>query len=103
MTITILGKTYEARADFAAIMDAEEAEGLRLEEFGSKGTTDFLKWLYYFIKRGEELAGRQLEMSRREFCGMIQIKDVEHLADSIQQMMAGGDPAEEVSEGKKKG
>lgn len=103
MQITILGKTYEARADFAAIMDAEEAEGLRLEEFGSKGTTDFLKWLYYFIKRGEELAGRKLEMSRREFCGMLEIKDVEHLAGAIELMMTAGDPAEKKESGKKKG
>lgn len=103
MEIELSGKTYEARADFAAIMDAEEAEGLKLEEFGKNGSSEILKWLYYFVKRGEELAGRSLEMSRREFCGMLGLHDVEGLAKNLEALMASGSAGEKQPAGKKKG
>lgn len=103
MEIELKGRKYEARADFAAIMDAEESEGLRLEDFGQGGTTEFLKWLFYFIRRGEEYVGRKFEMTLREFSGMLEMSDVDELATAIGRMMSTGDPAEAKTTQKKKG
>lgn len=106
MIITIGGRQYTAKADFAAIMDAEESEGIRLEEFGKKGTTEFLIWLYYFVKRGEKVEGRELELSRVEFCGTIGMGEIADLAAAMETLMHLGAKEEKATaagRAKKKG
>lgn len=105
MIITIGGRQYTAKADFAAIMDAEQSEGIRLEKFGQNGTTEFLIWLYYFVKRGEKVEGRELELSREDFCGTIGMGEIEDLARAMETLMHLGAKEEnaKAGTGKKKG
>lgn len=106
MKLIIGGRQYTAKADFAAIMDAEECEGIRLESFGQKGTTEFLIWLYYFVKRGEKIEGREMELSRVEFCGTIGMDEIGDLATAMETLMHLGAKEEKATtagRAKKKG
>ena len=98
MKLTLSGKEFTLRCDMRALAAAKREAGIDINDLGSEEehvTSEQIVQIgtlvYYMAQSGAKHAGIPFDYECDDFLGLIEISDLEPLADAVGTLMGGGD------------
>jgi hypothetical protein len=90
MKLTLSGKEFTLRCDMRALAAAKREAGIDIGKL-EDDVIEIGTLVYYMAQSGAKHAGIPFDYECDDFLGLIEISDLEPLADAVGTLMGGGD------------
>lgn len=90
MKLTLSGKEFTLRCDMRALAAAKREAGIDIGKL-SDDVVEIGTLAYYFAQAGAKHAGIPFDYECDDFLGLIEVQDMEALAEALSTMMGGND------------
>ena len=89
MKLTLSGKEFTLRCDMRALANAKREAGIEIGKL-SDDVVEIGTLVYYMAQSGAKHADVPFKYSVDDFLGLIDISDLNDLADAVSGMLGGG-------------
>ena len=90
MKLTLSGKEFTLRCDMRALAAAKREAGIDIGKL-SDDVVEIGTLVYFMAQSGAKHAGIPFDFDVDDFLGLIEISDLESLAEAVGLLMTGGD------------
>ncbi len=90
MKLTLSGKEFTLRCDMRALAAAKREAGIDIGKL-QDDVIEIGTLVYYMAQSGAKHAGIPFDYDVDDFLGLIEISDLESLAEAVGLLMTGGD------------
>ena len=90
MKITLSGKEFTLRCDMRALAVAKREAGIDIGTLGDD-VVEIGSLVYFMARSGAKHADVPFKYELDDFLGLIEVNDLETLAESVSAIMGGGD------------
>lgn len=90
MKLTLSGKEFTLRCDMRALAAAKREAGIDIGKL-SDDVVEIGTLVYFMARSGAKHAGIPFDFDVDDFLGLIEISDLESLAEAVGLLMTGGD------------
>lgn len=89
MKILLGENVFPLRADMLAIKNAQEEHGVEIQNLDGGSLVHVGTMMFHFARRGCETQRVAFELTLDEFLGLIEVSQIEYLAQVLTSLMEG--------------
>jgi hypothetical protein len=90
MKLTLSGKEFTLRCDMRALANAKREQGIEIGKLSDGDVIEIGTLVYYMAQSGAKYADVPFKYSLDDFLGLIDLQDLETLAEAVGAMLGGG-------------